>query len=269
MNALTSSARSTVRRQARLVIIRANGPLFYSVAIASFLEAVAAEGVPASAAQTSITSSADVSLRPQMRSRAAFLRDYVQQCWPEFDWANAFEHYHALLSSQGLEAPYRATPAREALARCTNSAQAAVFYRAMGRWSDDHTLRAFAREAAVQSADAFVRFQQAFQRTAARERLGAMKSWRTLRACVRQARDVRVKLAFDAITAYCGPNPAFPTTNYLEFLQRMRSVIVRCAVPAWRERLLFKEWGRAPVATPVAKSESVAMRFKPVFASAA
>ena len=248
MHALTSSAPRTDRRQTRLVIVRANGPLFYSVAIASFLEAVA--------------SGADT-------RRAAFLRDYVQQCWPEVDWAAALEHYRGLLATNGVAAPYRATPAREVLARCANAAQAALYYRALARWSDDHALRAFGRESALEAAGDFQRLRGTFDASARRERLGMLKSWQVVLACVRHARDMRVRLAFEALSAHCGPNAPFPTMPYPEFLQRMQAVIRRCAAPAWTETLVFGEWRRPAVVAAPAARQAPRASFRPVFAAAA
>lgn len=249
MHALTPSAPRTDRRQTRLVIVRANGPLFYSVAIASFLEALASEG--------------------RESARAAFLREYVQHSWPEVDWAGAFEHYRTLLTNQVAAPPYRATPAREALARCAASAQAALYYRALARWSDDHALRAFARGSALEAADAFVQLRGTFEAAARRERVGLVKSWRVVLACVRQARDVRVRLAFEALNAHCGPNAPFPTMLYCEFLQRMQAVIARCAAPVWSERVVFRAWRRPAVVPAATTREALRASFRPVFAQAA
>src|SRR4051794_31153517 len=87
-------------RSVQLVLVRANGPLFYSVTAASLLEA-------------GMTRAADRLLHffggdevfaqwtrtewlPRKLARARQIRDYVQSIWPEYDWHAGHEQFRAL-----------------------------------------------------------------------------------------------------------------------------------------------------------------------------
>ena len=96
------------RRQTRLVIVRANGPLFYGIAAASLLEALA----PRHAERMLHCFRADHALCDWMRTewlprkaaRAQELREYVENTWPEFDWSAAHEQHRALAAERRLRA---------------------------------------------------------------------------------------------------------------------------------------------------------------------
>jgi hypothetical protein len=203
---------------------------------------------------------------PRKAARAQELRQYVEETWPELDWRSAHEHYRAAAEQNGGAAPHRATAAHEALARCVAAAESALFYRSVARWCDDPRLRGMAREMALEEAQSFTCFRAAFDRAA--PALGLIEAWRTTRACVRSARDTGLRLAFEAVAAHCGLNAPFPTLDYCEFLQRMRSVIERCARPGLPERILFQPWSRAPAPRVEAK-KPLLQGFRPVLAQAA
>ena len=276
MNAQAAdSTRRIARPQTRLVIVRANGPFFYSTAAASLLEALA--GSRSSSARwrclraTKLFPPLDTRGQwlPRKAERARALRAYVEETWPEFDWQAAYEHYRARSEQNGGTAPHRATTAHEALASCISAAQTALFYRSLARWSDDHRLRAMASVMAQEDADCFGHFRAAFDRRARSQRVGIVAALRTTRACVRSARDVAVRFAFEAIAAHCAVNVPFPLLDYREFLQRMQAVVRRCGQPARVERLLFQPWTRTPPASAEQPKQPLMKWFRPVLAQAA
>jgi hypothetical protein len=275
MNAQTlpNSPNRCVRRQTRLVIVRANGPLYYSIAAASLLEATA----PQHAERLLHLYRGDHALCDWMRTewlprkaaRARELREYVENTWPEFDWLAAHEQHRALMQEGRGAVPQRPTAAHEALARCTAAAQSALFYRAVARWADDTALREMARAMAQEESQSFAYFRAAFERRARVERVGFAATWRTTLACVRCARDTHVRLAFDVLVAQCGPNVPFPALDYLEFVRRMKSVVERHARLGLAERLLFWPWNKIPVVPVTECAQPVATSFRPVLAKAA
>ncbi|HEX2826643.1 MAG TPA: hypothetical protein VHP37_09885 [Burkholderiales bacterium] len=265
---------SSTHRPIQIVLVRANGPLFYSVAAASLLEAIA----PLYARRLVYLARDDDALTrwiadewlPKKAERARVLQDYVQRTWPELDWYCAHDQYCAQAAADGGLGPQRATLAHELLARCVAAAQSGVIYRCLARWADDPCLRALAAEIAQDEADCFAYFRAAYERVARAQRFGIAKAWRTARACVRTARDTHLPLVFRALNAQCGPQVPFPVLRYSEFLRRMRPVIARYAYPGSPERLLFRPWlGRPRVPKVYEKQHRHPDWFKPLFNSPA
>jgi hypothetical protein len=261
-------------RPIQIVLVRANGPLFYSVAAASLLEAIA----PLCARRQIYLAGDDAELvrwvndvwLPRKAARARVLQDYVERTWPEFDWAFAHEQHAAAAAADGGLGPQRATVAHELLARCVAAAQSGVIYRCLARWADDPALRALAADIALDEAACFGHFRAAYDRTARAQRFGVASAWRTARACVRTARDTHLPLVFRWMNAQCGPQVPFPILRYSEYLRRMRPVIARYANPASPERLLFRPWlGRPRVPKVYEKQHGHPDWFKPLFKSAA
>lgn len=264
---------SHARRQTRLVIVRANGPLFHSVAAASLLESFA----PLYAERVLHFFRGDQVLcdwirnewSPRKLARAKELREHIETTWPEFDWCAAHEQYRSAIEQNGGPGPHRATAAHEALARCVAAAQSALFYRALARWADDVVLRDMARVMAQEEALSFAYFRAAFERRARVERVGFAAAWRTALGCVRAARDTGVRIAFEAIVAQWGPNTPFPAIDYIEFVRRMKGVVERQARLGLPERVLFRPWGRVPQVAAVQPQQPVSKWFKPVLGQAA
>ena len=77
----------------KLVLIRANGALFYSVAAAAVLESTAERGAERMLHLFSGDPELCEWLRaewlPRKSARARLLREYVEQTWPEFDFTPA------------------------------------------------------------------------------------------------------------------------------------------------------------------------------------
>ena len=261
-------------RPIQIVLVRANGPLFYSVAAASLLEAVA----PVCARRLIYLAQDDAELvrwvndewLPRKAARARALQDYVERTWPEFDWAFAHEQHAAAAAADGGLGPQRATVAHELLARCVAAAQSGVIYRCLSRWADDPALRDMAAAMAYEESEWFARFRGAYDEAARVHNFGFASAWRTARACVRTGRDLHLPLVFGAITAQCGPRVPFPVLRYSEFLRRMRPVIQRYANPGSPERFLFNAWnGRPRVPKVYEKKHLHPDWFKPLFKTAA
>ena len=254
--------------------MRANSTLFYSVAAASLLEAVA----PVYAQRLIHFLPGDHPFGvwilerwlPQKATRARALRDYVQETWPEFDWTSAHEQYRAWVESEGGLGPRRPTLGRELLARCVAASQCGVLYGCLARWADDSRLREMARAIAHQEALAVRRFRAAYDRQARAERLGFASAWQTALSCVYTSRDVHLPLVFRAIDAQCSAHMPFPLMRHGEFIRRMRSVIERFCEFGAAERLLFKPWTKRRRMTAIEeKQHRPPDWFKPMFRQAA
>lgn len=261
-------------RPIQIVLVRANGPLFYSVAAASLLESIA----PLYARRLLDLTRGDAALvrwvceewLPQKAARARVLQGYVERTWPEFDWQCAHEQHRAAAAADGGLGPQRATAAHELLARCVASAQSGVLYRCLARWADDPALREIGAGIAQEEAAWFARFRAAYDAAAQDQGFGAISAWRTARACVRTARDIHLPLVFRMIGAQCGAHVPFPVLRYSEFLRRMRPVIERYANPGSPERLLFRPWlGRPRVPKVYEKQHRYPDWFKPLFNTSA
>jgi hypothetical protein len=246
LQALSPAAPRYVHRPIEQVLVRANSTLFYSVATAALLEAVA----PVYAQRLDYFLRSDQPLHrwvvnrwlPQKAARAKALAQYVQETWPEFDWHTAYEQYRAHVEGEGGLGPRRPTLARELLARCVAASQSGVFYACLARWADDPRLRAMARGMAHEEALAFRRFRAAHDRNARAERLGFATAWQTALACVRTSRDTHLPVVYRAIEAQCSGQMPFPVMRHGEFVRRMRSVIERFCEFGATEKLLFNPW---------------------------
>jgi hypothetical protein len=274
LQALSPAAPRYVHRPIELVLVRANSTLFYSVAAASLLEAVA----PVYAQRLVHFLRSDPPLHdwvvnrwlPQKAARAKALQEYVQQTWPEFDWWSAYEQYRACVEGEGGLGPRRPTLARELLARCIAASQCGVFYGCLARWADDRRLREMARGMAHEEALSFRRFRAAHDRRARAERLGFGSAWQTALACVRTSRDTHLPLVYRAIDAQCSAHMPFPVLRHGEFVKRMRSVIERFCEFGAAERVLFNSWKkRRRLVRTEEKQHRPPEWFKPMFTRAA
>ncbi len=244
--ALLPPSHRFAHRPIQLVLVRANGPLFYSVAAASLLEAIA----PLYAQrlldylrpQCALAEWIRNQWLPRKAARAKVLQDYVEQTWPEFDWHGAFEHYRTSVERDGGLGPRQATLLCELLARCVAAAQSGVFYGCLARWADDPQLRKIAGAIAHEEAQCFRRFRVAHARIARGERFGFAGTWRSGIGFVRVSRDTVLPLVFRAISVQCNAHMPFPILRHGEFIQRMRAVIERTCEFGAAERLLFNPW---------------------------
>lgn len=261
-------------RPIQTVLVRANGPLFYSVVIASLLEAVAA--LSAERLLHFIRNDRELSRwalsewLPRKAARAQVLQRYVEKMWPEFDWSGAYEQYRNYAQAEGGLGPRRATAAQELLARCVAAAQTGLFYRCLARWADDPALREMARAMAQSEAEWFTHFRRAYEYRARQQRFGFAAAWRTALGCVRAARDTHVQLAFCAVGAHCGAHVPFPVLGYGELIARMQPVIERYGEIGTPERVLLRPWKSRPACIRIEeKKHRVPDWFKPFFKDAA
>jgi hypothetical protein len=238
------------QRPVQLVLVRANGPLFYSLAAGAILEAT----VPAAGERLLHFFGGDrpfsewltTEWLPRKHARARQLRAYVQATWPEYDWVAGADQFHATVQAEVGRCPNRQTAAHEALARCVAAAQGGVFYRSLSRWAEDGRVRELARGFAAEEAESFARFRSVFDRRARVQGFGCMAAWTAVLKYIRAGRDHQLARAFYAINAHCAPHVPFPVLEYEEFLTRMAAVIERHGSLGRTERMLFRTWKRQP-----------------------
>lgn len=244
--ALLQSTPRYAHRPIQLVLVRANGPLFYSLAAASLLE----DDMPLAADRLLHFFAADRVLAqwlktewlPRKLARAQQLREYVETTWPEYDRAAGQEQFGAAAGVAGGPGPQRPTAAHEALARCVATAQSGIYYRSLARWADDPRLRELAAAMAREEASSFSHFRNLYDRRLRDQGFGCTAAWTTALACVRTARDNQVPRAFHAINAQCSAHVPFPVLEYPEFVARMGSVIERHGNLGTPERVLLRTW---------------------------
>jgi hypothetical protein len=207
---------------------------------------------------------------PGKAACAQALQEYVEKTWPEFDWARASEQHRGRAAASGGFGPRHAFAVQELLARCVAAAQSGLYYRVLASWADDPELREIVVAMAQSEAESLARFRGAYEARVRMQRFGFTAAWRSVRACVRAARDMHVQLAFRAISTECGANMPFPVSSYDEFLRRMRSIIQRHGAIGIQERVLLGGWMRPSARI---RAETPAHRvpdwFKPLFAATA
>ena len=248
--ALLQGTSRQIHRSTQLVLVRANAPLFYSLAAASLLE----DGMPRAADRLLHFFAADRVLAqwlksewlPRKSARAAQLREYVCSTWPEYDWYAGHEQYRAASEAAGGAGPHRPSGAHEALARCVATAQSGVFYRSVARWAEDPRLRELAGAIAQEEAESFRHFRTLYDRRLRVQGFTCVSAWATALGCVRTARDTQVPRAFNAINSQCAPHVPFPVLDYPEFLRRITSVIERHGNLGTPEWIVFRTWKARP-----------------------
>ena len=261
------------QRPVQMVLVRANGPLFYSLAAASLLEST----MPLAADRLLHFFGGDRALAkwlkdewlPRKVQRAKQLRAYVESTWPEYDWMGGQEHFHAEAEMHGGLMPRRPSAAHEALARCVATAQSGIFYRSLARWADDARLREMSRLIALEEAESFAQFRGLYDRRLRVQGFGCASAWTTALSCVRAARDSQVPQAFHAISAHCAAHVPFPVLEYPEFVQRMGSVIERHGNLGTPERVLFRTWKARPRVRLPQETPYRPAQFKPLYKAAA
>lgn len=275
LKASLPAPRQCGNRPIQSTLVRANAPLFYGVAIASLLEATSSQSAQRLLALVGDDSALGAWVvnvwLPGKAACALALQEYVERTWPEFDWARASEqHRDRAAAAGGGLGPRHANGAQELLARCVAAAQSGLYYRVLASWADDAELRDIVGAMAHSEAESFARFRGAYEARVRAQRFGFVTAWRTVRGCVRAARDVHVQLAFRAISSQCGANMPVPVLSYDEFLRRMRDIIQRHGAIGILERVLLGGWKRASARIRVeAPKHRVPDWFKPLFAATA
>lgn len=251
-----------------VTFIRSNAVLFYSLGAASLLEALAPKC--ADRAKSVFANEPDfcdwmrTAWAPRRIARMRRLREYLALTWPEFDSGAACDRFLQVTEAQKSAPP--ASRAREALARCAAASQSALFYRCLASWAEDVRLRALAGEMAREDESAFARFRTNYETAARIERLGAWTSWRSASARIREARDVYVGSAFNALVAQWGPNAPFAPMAYAELVARVSAMVLRYGCLGWTERVVLRPWTRPPATRSVDSKPRAKTWFKPVFA---
>jgi hypothetical protein len=233
--------------QARLrALIRFNGVIFHTLAVASFLETAAPRQVNRLAqvygARPDVRQWLEQVWWPLRVELGRQLRGYIEATWPEFDWGAAYEEFCAAHPPRsGVEGRAGGT-ALETLALCVASAQAALVYRSLAACADDPALRALAGRAAAEHAGHFDALRPLFERMKRDERVGFAAGWRAVAAVCRSSRDGAVAAALKPLADNWKGVPVAPVLGYPEYRSRMTRLIEHYVAPGWIERLLVRPW---------------------------
>jgi len=234
----------------RRAMVRLNGMMFYSAAIASFLESTA----PLDTARLTRLSEGHPDVRlwldrvwlPGRADHGRLLRDYIETTWPEFEWSSAYQEFR---DSYGLRTAARVGPpglALEFFARCVTETSLAVFYRTLAKCADEPSLRALAAEAARDHSAYFNFFRSLFDRFGGRKRASFAATCRAMLTSCRFAREVDVAAAYQPLARHWHGGWVFPELSYAEFLARLARLIKRHGALGPVERLMFRPWLNPP-----------------------
>ena len=234
----------------RRAMVRLNGMMFYSVAVASFFETV----VPLDTTRLLKLSEGHAEVRlwleqvwlPQRAGHGRLFRDYIQAIWPEFDWNSAYEEFG---EAWNLRSAARVGPpglALEVLARCVTETSLAVFYRTLAKSADDPSLGTLARHAAQDHAAHFNYFRGFYQCLGTGRRASLPTTCRAMLTSCRSAREVDMALAFQPLAHHWHGGWVFPELSYTEFLERLARLLKRHAALGPMQRWLFSPWLKPP-----------------------
>jgi hypothetical protein len=255
-------------KSVKLVLIRANGALFYSVAAAAVLESTADRGAERMlhlfSGEPALCEWLRAEWLPRKKARAALLREYVEQTWPEFEFAPALHEYAAAADGERGLGPQRPSAAHEALTRCLGAAQAALFYGSLSRWAEDRRVRELASAFAHEESLTLARLRAIFERTARDEGMRSFTAWLAARRLVRLSRDVQLPFVYACLAAHWRPHAPIAEMSYRDFVRRMRSVVRDRGNPGFAERALFSPWGRRPRPRAAVRIGRIANWFRPV-----
>jgi hypothetical protein len=237
-------------RSTKLVLIRANGALFYSVAAAAVLESdaerTARRMLDLFADNGPFCQWMEAEWLPRKRARARTLRNYVEQTWPEFDFDAALHEYTATFGAELAYGPRRNSAVHEALARCVSASQAALFYGALGLWAEDERLRDIASACSQEEREALTRFLAIYRHSARGGNMRWLAAWFAARRIMRTCRDVQLPLLFTCLAAHWRPHAPIAEMSYRDFVRRMRGVVRHRGKPGWAERVVFAPWAHRP-----------------------
>jgi hypothetical protein len=254
----------------KLVLIRANGALFHSLAVAALLESHAARNADRMlrffAHDDALCAWISSEWLPARIARTRALRDYVEQTWPEFDFAAAAQAFAS--APETGRTSVRPTAAHEALARSLAAAQGALFYRALSRWTEDHTLRALALRFSQEEALSLPYFRTAYEQSARVERIGFARAWSSARCLVRGMRDGLLPHVFDCLDAHWQPHGPVSPMPYREFVRRIRRVVRQNGEIGVAERILFAPWAHRPRVQSERRVNQPRPWFRPLLRSA-
>ena len=244
-----SHAAATMTRTGRNTLVRMNGTCFHAVVIASFLESVAPDAAKRMFRHSESGQSAarwvDEVWLPSRSVRSTQLRERVAMIWPEFDWAEArsrFRQEYWWVLSGGRQY----TTASSLFDLSLAAAHAAIFYRMLGAWSDDHEIRRIATDAASEELRHFAWLQRSYNDCDRRDRMSFWDAAVRARATQHRWRDHSVRLAFESIAAgWTGP-AVVSEVSYPSLLAAIASAAGRTQGAGLMRRLLLRPWQMPP-----------------------
>jgi hypothetical protein len=234
----------------RRAMVRLNGMMFYSLALASFLESTPPLDthrlIRLSGDDPDVGLWLDQQWLPSRARRGRLLKDYIEATWPEFDWNSAYEEFSAAYASRTAARVERPGLALEFFARCAIETMLAVFYRTLVKCADEPSLRALASEAAQDHVAYFNRFRGLYDRFSGGRHAGLAMRCHTIFEACRSVREVDVAAAFHPLVNHWHGGWVFPEFTYPEYLARLALLIKRHAALGFVERLLFRAWLNPP-----------------------
>jgi hypothetical protein len=163
---------------------------------------------------------------PDEARHGRWLRAYVEDLWPDFDWDAAQRDYLGRIPRRSTD-HLQPSRALEALARCVTEAQATMMYRCLADYTSDPQLAEMLRAIGQDDIRHYREFQRILERYEALERPSLYRKGRTIveRSALVRTRDLA--LAFRSIPAGWRSAPPFEAQSYARFMARARPVLER------------------------------------------
>lgn len=181
---------------------------------------------------------------PEEAAHGRFMRSFVEQTWPEFDWERGFTEFSALYIPRCATERLRPSVGLEALARCVTETQAATFYRCLACYTPDPDLKILLKRMSADEARHFRKFKDLHLLYQSTERTSLLPRVRALLARSELVRDEDLALAFAPLNRAWKCPPPFAPWSY--------PALLRTTAQVMRQHFPFKEAQRmlfSPVQT--------------------
>lgn len=170
---------------------------------------------------------------PEEAAHGRFMKSFVEQTWPEFDWERGFTEFSTLYIPRCATERLRPSVGLEALARCVTEMQAATFYRCLACYTPDPDLKILLKRMSADEARHFRKFKDLHLLYQPRERTSLLAQVRTLLARSELVRDEDLALAFAPLNRAWKCPPPFAPWSY--------PALLRTTAQVMRQHFPFKE----------------------------
>ncbi|MBI4756569.1 MAG: ferritin-like domain-containing protein [Betaproteobacteria bacterium] len=208
---------------------RADGFVFYSVAISTLLQGAA----PVHVRNLSALFGEDEDVRvwlyqvwlQEETQHSQMLQTYVGQVWPEFNLKDSFSRYLFALRDRMGQPREQRPPGLEALACCLMEAEAALMFRVLSVYTPDPELKRLMLQISATKLRHYNFYRETMERLEQQSPSPALHKALTVLRCQRDVEDGNLALAFRPLNAHWGRNVPFGMMDYGLFLAHAGKVM--------------------------------------------
>jgi hypothetical protein len=177
---------------------------------------------------------------PEELEHGKLTKEYLGRIWPEFNWDEAYSDFYRIYEPRCRTEELRKTPGLEALARCVTETEAAMFYRCISNYTNDHELKSLMNKMSKDEIKHYTKLRKAFEYYNKEEGNGFLRRSLVVFRRSQLVRDEDIAIAFSHLSmAWKGPKP-FPELTYSDFLKRMSYVMKDNFPVEEAKRMLFE-----------------------------